>query len=139
MSKKSIIYIIISILIIIIMFVVFIIKYKDKKENNQNDIQYVNEAGAEDDSRKINELEIRILGMNKEISEKINEKKLLYLIKEYLYKNGLINCDKVQYMLHDIKDDIMTIKFKLNDDEETRIIVQINLKNDSDIIIKSIN
>ena len=53
------------------------------------------------------------------------------ILKEYLYKKGLIKVNEAQCIEHSVNQNHLIIKFKLNDEETTRLIVKINLDNNS--------
>lgn len=131
--KKVIIYVSIILIIIALVIGMIIIYYTNNNQKNEEEfnIEYEQEGGAEYTSKELENFNLRIIGIDNDILNKIDEKELLNNIKEYLYKKGLIKVNEAQCIEHSVNQNHLIIKFKLNDEETTRLIVKINLDNNS--------
>ena len=128
--KNKLIYIIFAILICIIVIIIAILN-SYKNEQDKNDISYVLESGEEYNSENLNNFDFKIVTISEEILKNIkNIDTLSYYMKEYLYKNGIVEANKAEYIAYSLNNNIMIIKFKLNDQKQTRVIAKIDLQKD---------
>lgn len=130
--KNKLWYLILAIIIFIIIIIVAIVSFYKKEENNINkDISKVQESGEEYNSIHLNNFDFQIVNLTEEASNNIkNTYDFIYKMKEYLYKNGIVEANQAEYIAYNVEDDKMMIKFKLNDENQTRIIAKIDLTNE---------
>lgn len=134
-KKQKIIAIVILSVIIICLILFFSIRYNNKgnlsdNASNSNDetenlVDYQPQtAGYGDSSRYV----IEITGISKELETKIPDTGELYLkIRDYMYENGLVQATKAEFEKSKISSDEIKMRFKINDDENTKLIVTFNL------------
>lgn len=128
--KNKLGYLILVIIIFIISIIVAIVSSYNKEEINVNndDISKVQEGGEEYNSIHLNNFDFQIVNITKEVSDNIKDTyNFIYNMKEYLYKNGIVEANKAECIAYNIENDKMMIKFKLNDEKETRVIAKIDL------------
>lgn len=144
MKKNKVIYIAIFIIFIILIMVlltsIVLIKSMIKK-NEENpetkesiesidSIEEMQEGGIEYNENQLNNFTINIQGLTSEIEEKISNKEQFNLkFKEYIYINGLVDAENAILDKWQFKDDILYIRFKLDDIKETNLIVKVEEDN----------
>lgn len=136
MSKTSkIMAIVIPAIILIILILILTIKdikktdktkassYSSENITTEEKIEYVPQLGEESDSSAY---KLNILGITKEVQEKINAEELYTKIREYMYKTGLVEGDDLTLQQYEQDGSEMKLRFTLNDKNETRIIAITN-------------
>lgn len=131
--NNKILYTLLAIILIVVIIALIVITFKSEKPKKEIiNISSVSEGGEEFNSNHLNNFNFNIVNMNGDVINKISDiSKLKYNMKEFLYKNGNVNCDEAKYISHELNDNILTIKFKLNDSKESRLIAKINLQRDT--------
>lgn len=133
--KNKLLYLILAVILIIVIIIVAIImnyNNNNKDESNINNISERQEGGEEYNSKQLDNFNFNLVNMNSDVRKNIKDfSKFTYSMKEFLYKNGNVECNQAEFLAYDLKDNIMTIKFKLNNKEESRVIAKINLQKDT--------
>lgn len=131
--NNKILYTLLAIILIVVIIALIVITFKSEKPKKEIiNISSVSEGGEEFNSNHLNNFNFNIVNMNGDVINKISDiSKFKYNMKEFLYKNGNVNCDEAKYISHELNDNILTIKFKLNDSKESRLIAKINLQRDT--------
>lgn len=131
--NNKILYTILAIILIVVIVILIIISFKGETKNNDiTDISDVLESGEEFNSDHLSDFNFNIVNMNEDVLNNIKDiSKFKYSMKEFLYKNGNVDCDEAKYLNYQLDDNIITIKFKLNDSKESRLISKINLQEDT--------
>ena len=112
----------------IVALIIFSIK-SEKQKNEVTDISSVSEGGEEFNSDHLSNFNFSIVNMNEEVINHIKDiSKFKNSMKEFLYKNGNVDCSEAKYISYELDDNIITIKFKLNDSKESRLIAKVNLQ-----------
>lgn len=128
--KNKLIYLILVIIIFIIIIMISIMSlYKKDEVNDNNDISKVQESGEEYNSTHLNNFDFKLINISEEASKNIKDlNEFIYNMKEYLYKNGIVEANQAEYITYSIENKKMMIKFKLNDKSETRVVSKIDLE-----------
>lgn len=131
--NNKILYTLLAIILIVVIIALIVITFKSEKPKKEIiNISSVSEGGEEFNSNHLNNFNFNIVNMNGDVINKISDiSKFKYNMKEFLYKNGNVNCDEAKYISHELNDNTLTIKFKLNDSKESRLIAKINLQRDT--------
>lgn len=144
MKENKVIYIAIFIIFIILIMVLLtsIVLIKNMIKNNEENsetigsietidpIEEMQEGGIEYNENQLNNFTINIQGLTSEIEEKISNKEQFNLkFKEYIYINGLVDAKNAIIDKWQFKDDILYIRFKLDDIRETNLIVKVEEDN----------
>lgn len=131
--NNKILYTLLAIILIVVIIALIVITFKSEKPKKEIiNISSASEGGEEFNSNHLNNFNFNIVNMNGDVINKISDiSKFKYNMKEFLYKNGNVNCDEAKYISHELNDNILTIKFKLNDSKESRLIAKINLQRDT--------
>ena len=131
--NNKVLYTLLAIILIIVIIVLIIVSFKsEKQKNNVTDISTVSEGGEEFNSDHLSSFNFHIVNMNEDVLNNIRDiSKFKYSMKEFLYKNGNVDCDEAKYMSYESKNNIITIKFKLNDSKESRLVAKIDLQSDT--------
>ena len=129
--KNKLVYLIFTSLIIIILLIIIISFYKRNTKNIiGNDSFEVNAGGEEYSSTHLNNFSFQIVNLDQEAQNNIRDiQSFIYKMKEYLYKNGIVEASKGKFISCNIKENVMILKFKLNDKNETRLMAKINIDN----------
>ena len=135
MKKNIKLYVSIGLIIIIVfaIIIVSIIKNINSLSTGEGEEEVIeNEypsGGAEYNPEQLNNLDINVTDIPQEIKEKVNEKDLITSIKEYMFKNGLVDATIAKYDNHRIDETQKQIKvrFILNNDDNNVLYVIINL------------
>ncbi len=133
MDTKKLIFAII-ILIIIIIVLMILIKINNQNINSQeyDDIWYQNEAGVEYSDEQLDNFNFSIVGITEQVKNKISSEEQLNLeIKKYVYLNGLVQATKATLSNYKEEDNRLYLVFKLNNPEETKLTVSIDLEANS--------
>ncbi len=126
MDNKKILIALIAVIvaIIIIIITIFSLKPKSNEENDRYLHNTVSDAGNVDTSDR---LSINITNID-EIKGKIeNYNKFQEDLKKYLSENGIINFDTLNMEQYQENNGVLKIRFKANDENQTNILVTINL------------
>lgn len=126
MDNKKILIVLIAVIvaIIIIIIAIFSLKPKNNEENDRYLHNTVSDAGKVDTSDR---LSINIVNTD-EIKDKINNyNKFVEDLKKYLNENGIINFDTLNMEQYQENNGVLKIRFKANDENQTNILVTINL------------
>lgn len=124
--KKILLIMSIIVLIIIIILAVILIKNKEGQKTIEE-----NKLEEEIYENNVNGLDLVIEGMPIEIIEKINDKqKFEQELKEYAYKNNVVNYGKVYFKFIEQKQsgNMLALKMQAKDLYKTKIIVDIDLE-----------
>ena len=126
MDNKKILIALIAVIvaIIIIIITIFSLKPKSNEENDRYLHNTVSDVGNVDTSDR---LSINITNID-EIKGKIeNYNKFQEDLKKYLSENGIINFDTLNMEQYQENNGVLKIRFKANDENQTNILVTINL------------
>lgn len=128
--NNKILYTLLAIILIIVIVALIIFSIKSEKQKNEvTDISSVSEGGEEFNSDHLSNFNFSIVNMNEEVINHIKDiSKFKNSMKEFLYKNGNVDCSEAKYISYELDDNIITIKFKLNDSKESRLIAKVNLQ-----------
>ena len=131
--NNKILYTLLAIILIIVIVTLIIFSFKSEKQKNEIiDISSVSEGGEEFNSDHLNNFNFSIVNMNEDVLNNIKDiSKFKNSMKEFLYKNGNVDCSEARYISYELDDNIITIKFKLNDSKESRLIAKINLQSET--------
>lgn len=138
MKKNKVICIVIFIILVILIMVlltsVFVVKsmIKENKENPEEieSIEEIEEGGIEYNESQLNNFTIKIQGLTSDIEEKISNKEQFNLkFKEYIYINGLVDAEIAIIDKWQFKANILYIIFKLDDINETSLLVKVEADN----------
>lgn len=131
--NNKILYTLLAIILIIVIVTLIIFSFKSEKQKNEIiDISSVSEGGEEFNSDHLNNFNFSIVNMNEDVLNNIKDiSKFKNSMKEFLYKNGNVDCNEAKYISYELNDNIITIKFKLNDSKESRLIAKINLQSET--------
>jgi len=124
MKDKKILFAILGIIIIIFVILIFYIKVSKVKEDF--------EGGAEYNEEQLSNFDFKIIALNEKVKSKIIDiEKLKIAIKEYIYKNGLVEASEAKYITYAENNKKMTLKFQLNNKENTKLVVTFDLNGDN--------
>lgn len=124
MKDKKILFAILGIIIIIFVILIFYIKVSKIKEDF--------EGGAEYNEEQLSNFDFKIIALNEKVKSKIIDiEKLKIAIKEYIYKNGLVEASEAKYITYAENNKKMTLKFQLNNKENTKLVVTFDLNGDN--------
>ena len=128
--NNKILYTLLAIILISVIVALIIFSIKSEKQKNEvTDISSVSEGGEEFNSDHLSNFNFSIVNMNEEVINYIKDiSKFKNSMKEFLYKNGNVDCSEAKYISYELDDNIITIKFKLNDSKESRLIAKVNLQ-----------
>lgn len=107
---------------------------KDFTENTEFDIFNEEQENGEVESNEglIDKIDIKIENIPNDLVEKIkNQKEFYFKIKQYIFLNGLISAKTANYEKYQIEENInkLAIRFKLDDEFSSKIIVVVDLNN----------
>ena len=128
--NNKILYTLLAIILISVIVALIIFSIKSEKQKNEvTDISSVSEGGEEFNSDHLSNFNFSIVNMNEEVINYIKDiSKFKNSMKQFLYKNGNVDCSEARYISYELDDNIITIKFKLNDSKESRLIAKVNLQ-----------
>lgn len=128
--NNKILYTLLAIILISVIVALIIFSIKSEKQKNEvTDISSVSEGGEEFNSDHLSNFNFSIVNMNEEVINYIKDiSKFKNSMKQFLYKNGNVDCSEAKYISYELDDNIITIKFKLNDSKESRLIAKVNLQ-----------
>lgn len=125
--KNKMLYVIFAISILVVIIIVAIVNNKNKEEINVTELE---EGGEEYNSTHLDNFDLSIVNMNKDAINNINDvSNFKYKMKEFLYKNGNVDCTEARYETSNVQSGIMIIRFKLNDYKESSLIAKIYIEN----------
>lgn len=127
MKRDKILIILIIIIILCIGGIIGVMLYiSSMKDNEEDEIWNFREGGAEFTIDELNNITIEITNLDNNIKNKINYNKFYTSMKEYIYKNGLIQASKAECIYSNQNDNKFTLQFRLNDNNKTILNVIIN-------------
>lgn len=125
MDKKRllIILLILLVLIIIICIVAKLNQVNSKKEEENLPVEQREEGGEAYNDAQLNNFDITIEGMEKEIENEIKDMDDFELeFKKFIYLNGLVDADIATIESYEINENKLTINFQLNNSSQTKMI-----------------
>lgn len=131
---------------IIVIITVKDINNKEKLSNSSNttkegtnkteEYEYIPQLAGEGNPEKY---EVEVVGISKELQSKIpNTRELYSKIREYMYKDGLIEATKAEaktYNYNEAKEELK-IRFDLDDPKKTHLIVTLDTINNEYTFLK---
>lgn len=116
---------IILILIVIIILGIIIKDHKSEEQQFQKvDVKY-NES-------QLSGFNLNIYKIDDKVTQKIsNIDEILLKLKEYLYLKGIVNGDTLKFIQAKEDNNQINLKFEFNDDVRTKIIVDVNLNDNT--------
>lgn len=116
---------IIFILIVIIILGIIIKDHKSEEQQFQKvDVKY-NES-------QLSGFNLNIYKIDDKVTKKIsNIDEILLKLKEYLYLKGIVNGDTLKFIQAKEDNNQINLKFEFNDDVRTKIIVDVNLNDNT--------
>ena len=80
-----------------------------KQKNEVTDISSVSEGGEEFNSDHLSNFNFSIVNMNEEVINYIKDiSKFKNSMKEFLYKNGNVDCSEAKYISYELDDNIIS-------------------------------
>lgn len=136
LKNDKILLIIIVIVVICIVAVIGLILSINKKDTTtiieEDEIENLQEGGAEYTTDELKTLEIKINNLDTNTKNKIKDyNKFILAMKEYIYKNGLVQANTAEYIGIKEEENKITMRFKLNDSNETILSATIDLRDNS--------
>lgn len=136
LKNDKILLIIIVIVIICIIAVIGLILSINKKDTTtiieEDEIANLQEGGAEYTTDELKTFEIKINNLDNNVKNKIKDyNKFILAMKEYIYKNGLVQADTAEYIGIKEEESKIIIRFKLNNANGTILSATIDLRDNS--------
>lgn len=130
MDKKKllIILLILLVLIAIICIVVKLYQSNIKKEEENLPVEQREEGGEAYNDTQLNNFDITIQGMKKEIEDEIKDMEDFELeFKKFIYLNGLVDANVATIEIYEINGNELKINFQLNNPARTQMTCIVNI------------
>lgn len=130
MDKKKLL-IILLILVVLIVIICIVVKMKQtntKKEEENLPVEQREEGGEAYNDTQLNNFDITIEGMEKEIEKEIKDMDDFELeFKKYIYLNGLVDANIATIESYNINGNELKINFQLNNPSATKMTCIVNI------------
>ena len=101
-----------------------------KKETEKEEKYETGDSGSYDENSSLKLFDFEIKDIPDEINKRLENPNEFYLkVKSFAYKKGLVEGSQASVKRYEINDNVLKVRFNLNDPDETRIIAIVDLIN----------
>lgn len=128
-KKKLLIILLILVVLIVIICIVVKLQQSDTKREEENlPVEQREESGEAYNDAQLDNFDITISGMEREIEKEINDMDDFELeFKKYIYLNGLVDANIATIESYNINGNELKINFQLNNPSATKMTCTVNI------------